>query len=115
MTTRLTESRIRKIIREEILRESSGNRLMNDIMNFKLQRHVKRWGPDIAAVYLSLPVDMSIEKVARKLRAVRESLGSMSPAEAYEIDPAALRDAIRSAGLSGPRSDRFRDPADRYY
>ncbi len=58
-----------------------------------------KWGADVVAVYLRLPVDMDIGKLARKTRAVQKALGTISPAQAYERDDNLLLKAIRSAGL----------------
>jgi hypothetical protein len=121
---RITESQLRKIVREEILGESAaGGKLARDIAKNGLEWAVEKWGPDIAAVYLSLPVDMPIERVARKLNVVRAELGKLggdiTPAEAYESDDnhyhSNLRTAIRTAMLSGRAADKQRAISDRYY
>lgn len=58
-----------------------------------------KWGADVVAVYLRLPVDMDIRKLPRKMGAVQKALGTITPAQAYERNDNLLLKAIRSAGL----------------
>jgi len=74
-------------------------KLMKDVVKYAYTDALMEWGADVVAVYFSLPVDMEISKVARKMKAVQKALGTITPAEAYERNDNLLRDAIRSAGL----------------
>jgi hypothetical protein len=76
-----------------------GPKLSADVAKYDMAAALAKWGADVVAVYLKLPVDMEIGKLAMKIRAVQKALGEISPAQAYERNDNLLRNAIRSAGL----------------
>jgi len=120
---KLTEKKLKEIIKEE-LNNASGvfPRLQQKVDDWDLTTAMKKYGPDVVAIYVSLDVDTPIEKVARRERVVNKYLqdnGFPGAARTYERNTdeswLALEDAIKHAGLTGPESDRYRDDADKYY
>ena len=76
-----------------------GPKLSADVAKYDMAEALSKWGADVVAVYLRLPVDMDIGRLARKIRTVQKALGTVSPAQAYERNDNLLLKAIRSAGL----------------
>ena len=76
-----------------------GPKLSADVAKYDMADELAKWGADVVAVYLKLPVDMKIGRLARKIRTVQKDLGTISPAQAYERNDNLLLKAIRSAGL----------------
>jgi len=81
-------------------------------------KELRNW-IETKAVHRSLPQDMRYEVVRRSLPAVKRELQKLIHSddvlEAYRRTPSDLKQAMQAAGLIGRRSDRFRDPADRYF
>ena len=122
MKLKLTNKRLKKIICEEVKKILNEKKLARKVKEWELETALKKYGPDVVAVYVSLDIDMPIEKIPKKMKYVIKSLndqGFSSPSETYEIGTSesiiALDNAIRDAGLSGPKSDKFRVVADKYY
>jgi hypothetical protein len=98
---KIGEGKLREIVRQVILKESRvGRNLDSDIQTHGIDWVLEKGGRDLAAVYLSLPVEVPIEEVMRKMRLVKGALRA-APADVYESDPSALEAAMRQVGLGG--------------
>ena len=125
---KITLTQLRRIIKEEVSKEINeakppratldtlGPQLRAEIISSGKEDLLAKYGADVAATWLSLPIDLPVDKVAKKIKSVQKALGG-SPAEAYETNEgiAALLDAIEAAGLSGRRSDKLRGSADNFF
>lgn len=122
---RITEMQLRNAIKKALNEQTqssqnAGPKLLTDVQEMGVENAFQKYGADVMAIYLMLPVDLPILTVKRKMSAVQKELkisGHESPAAMYEDAGlrSALLDAIYAVGLAGRPSDMHRVSADRYY